>query len=104
MICFGAAFRSALDAPLRMAGPDQVAPHRNFERHLVTSLDGCLDWQRHKGCLAAIAHSRYWHEAAVLCRRMSVVGEKAVMQRTSPQRPILTQHPVIRSIHSPYRP
>src|SRR5262249_27370963 len=29
-----------------MAGPAQVAPHRNFERQLVTSLDGCLDWQR----------------------------------------------------------
>jgi hypothetical protein len=23
-----------------------MAPHRNFERQLVTSLDGCLDWQR----------------------------------------------------------
>jgi|SRR5262245_841358 len=32
--------------PLRMAGPAQVAPHRNFERQLVTSLDGCLNWQR----------------------------------------------------------
>ena len=29
-----------------MAGPAQVAPHRNFERQLVTSLDGCLGWQR----------------------------------------------------------
>jgi len=29
-----------------MAGPAQVAPHRNFERQLFTSLDGCLDWQR----------------------------------------------------------
>jgi hypothetical protein len=29
-----------------MAGPAQVVPHRNFERQLVTSLDGCLDWQR----------------------------------------------------------
>jgi len=29
-----------------MAGPAQVAPHGNFERQLVTSLDGCLDWQR----------------------------------------------------------
>ena len=46
MIWFGAAFRSALDAPLRMAGLAQVAPHRSFERQLVTSLDRCLDWQR----------------------------------------------------------
>ena len=29
-----------------MAGPAQVAPHRSFERQLVTSLDRCLDWQR----------------------------------------------------------
>jgi hypothetical protein len=29
-----------------MAWPAQVASHRNFERQLVTSLDGCLDWQR----------------------------------------------------------
>ena len=46
VIWFGAAFRSALDAPLRMAGPAQVAPHRSFERQLVTSLDRCLAWQR----------------------------------------------------------
>jgi len=38
MICCGAAFPSALDAPLRMAGPAQVVPHRNFERQPVTSL------------------------------------------------------------------
>jgi len=37
-VCCGAAFRSALDAPLRIAGPAQVAPHRHFERQLVTSL------------------------------------------------------------------
>src|SRR5262249_3503687 len=29
-----------------MAGPAEVAPHRSFERQLVTSLDRCLDWQR----------------------------------------------------------
>ena len=46
MIWFGAAFRSALDAPLRIAGPAQIAPHRSFERQLATPLDRCLDWQR----------------------------------------------------------
>src|SRR5262249_26030967 len=29
-----------------MAGPAEVAPHRSFERQLVTSLDRCWDWQR----------------------------------------------------------
>jgi len=28
-----------------MAGPAQVVARRNFERQLVTSLDGCLDRQ-----------------------------------------------------------
>ena len=51
------------------------------------------------GPLAAVHESGFGtNRPFYACRRMSVLGGKAVMQRTSPQRPILTPM-VFGSIH-----
>jgi len=38
-----------------------------------------------KGCVAAIAHGRFWHETAVIGFPTNVLGGKAVVRRTSLQ-------------------
>jgi hypothetical protein len=53
-----------------------------------------------RGRVAAIAHVGLWHSTDVLCVPTNVCSwGKAVMQRTSPQRPILTPM-VFGSIHA----
>jgi hypothetical protein len=68
--------RSALDAPLRMAEPAQVAPHRNFERQLVTSLyAGRIPKDAKTADLSAMQSTKF--ELVINAQTATMLGSKS---------------------------